>query len=67
MVQRSEEVGDGAAREDGEVPDGLHSGVRLSDIPEHGRPGPEAQLQPLHGHEVLERCLPEGALALPQV
>ena len=34
----------GEAWEDGTIPGGLHPGIQTSDLPEHGRPGPEAQL-----------------------
>ena len=47
-----------------QVPDGLHFGVRSPDLPEHGRLGPDAQLQTLHGHGVPTQSLPKGALAL---
>ena len=65
MVQISADLGNGAEREGGEVPDGLHSGVQLTDITERGRPGPEVQLRPLHGHGVPLQRLPEGALMIP--
>ena len=58
-------MGGGETGEVDEVPDGLYSGVRLSDLSERGRPGPTAQLRPLHGHGVSARHLPEGKLILP--
>ena len=60
----SETVGNGETGKVYEVPDGLYSGFRLSDLSEHGRPGPTAQLLPLHGHSVSEFCLPEGSVIL---
>ena len=55
-----ENVSDGVAREGGEVPDGLHFGVRTLDLPERVRPGPVAQLRPFYGHGVYVRRLPKG-------
>ena len=64
MEQISDNMDDGETGEGGEVLDGLYSGVQLPDLSECGRPGPAAQLRPLHGHEVSTRCLPEGRLRL---
>ena len=61
----SENVGSGETGEGDEVPDGLYSRVRLSDVSERGRPVTTAQLRPLHGHGVSARSLPEGLLILP--
>ena len=55
-----------AARESSEVLDGLHSGVRPSDLPEFGRPGTKAQLQPFHGRGEPTLILPNGTLSLPR-
>ena len=44
VVSGSEDVGNGVAGEGSEVPDGLHSGIRPSDLLERGCPGPKAQL-----------------------
>ena len=66
LFQRQADVGNGASREGGEVPDGLSFGVQFSDIPEHGRPGHKAQLRPLHGHGLTSWRLPERVLALPR-
>ena len=66
MIQGQADVGDGVAREGGEVPDGLHSGIKSPDFPERGRPGSEAQLRPLHVHGVPAQRLPKGAFLLPQ-
>ena len=41
MLQISAEVGDGKAREGGEVPGGLHTGVQFPYILERGRLRPE--------------------------
>ena len=60
LVLIQENVSDGVAREGGEVPDGLHSGVRLLGFPEGGRPRPSAQLRPIHGHGVPARRLHKG-------
>ena len=60
-------MGDGEAREGSAVPYGLHHGIRLPDFSERGRTGPEAQLQPSHGHRVPVRRLPNVTLTLPQV
>ena len=60
MVQEQDNMGNGAAMEGGEVLDGLHYGVRLPVFPEGGRPGPRAQIRPLHGHGVPVRRLPKG-------
>ena len=44
VVQGLEDVGSGEVGEGSEVPDGLHTGIRPSDLPERGHPGPKAQL-----------------------
>ena len=61
----SEIVGGDETGEVDEVPDGLYSGFRLSDLSERGCPGPTTQLRPLHGHVVSEFRLPEGSVILP--
>ena len=61
----SENVSGGETGEGDEVPDGLYSGFRSSDLSERGCPGPTTQLQPLHGHRVSTRRLPKGSLILP--
>ena len=66
MVQVQEDMGNGAAREGGEVLDGLHLGVRPPYFPERGCPRPAAQLRPFHGHGVHARRLPKGAFTLPK-
>ena len=66
MVSGSEDVVDEAAGKGSEVPDGLHPGVRPSDLPERGRPIPKAQLQPFHGRGEPVWSLPEGTLYLPR-
>ena len=45
LLRLRADVGNEAAGEISEVPDGLHYGVRPSDIPERGCPAPKAQLQ----------------------
>ena len=42
VVSALEDVGNGAVGEVSEVPEGIHSGIRPSDLPERGRPGPKA-------------------------
>ena len=54
----SENVGGGETGEGDEVPDGLYSGFRSSDLSERGRPGLMTELRPLHGHGVSARRLP---------
>ena len=66
IVKGKEDVGDGAARERGEVLDGIYSRVRSQDFLGGGHLGPGAQLRPLNGHGVPVRHLPKGELALPQ-
>ena len=61
----SENVGGSETGEGDEVPDGLYSGFRSSDLSERGRPGPTTKIWPLHGHGVYAFCLPEGSLILP--
>ena len=65
MVQGSEDVGDGDAREGSMVPDGLYPGIRPPHLSERGRPEPEAQLRPSHGNRATESHPPKGTLALP--
>ena len=59
-------MGNGVAREGGEVPDGLNFGVRPPDFPERGHPVPAAQLRSFHGHWVPSRRLLGGAITLPR-
>ena len=66
MVKGKGDVGDGAARERGEVLDSIHSGVRSTDFLGGVHPGPGAQLRPINGHGVTVIHLPKGELALPQ-
>ena len=66
VVQVSEDVGDGEAREGSAVPDGLNPGILPLDLSERGCTGPEAQLLPSHGHRVPPWHLPKGTLVLPQ-
>ena len=58
LVLGQEDVGDGAAVEVGEILDGLHFGIRPTDLPERVRTGPAAQLRPFHGRGVTVRRLP---------
>ena len=51
----------------GEVSDGLNFRFLPPDLPERGRPVPEAQLQPHHVHGLPARRLLKGALTLPWV
>ena len=51
--------------EDSVVPDGLFPGIWQPDLPERGRPRPEAQLWPSHGLRVPAWSFPEVTLALP--
>ena len=59
MVQGRDNMRNGAAREGGEVPDGLHYGVQLVGFPEGDCPGHRAQLRRLHGNGVPVRRLPK--------
>ena len=65
MDQGKADVVNGMAMEVGEVLDRLHFGIRLTAFTECGHTGPDAQLQPSHGHGVPARRLPKLALALP--
>ena len=66
MEQRLDNVEDGETGEEDVAPEGLYSGVRSPYLSEHGRPGPEAQLQPLYGNGVSACHLPKGTLTLTQ-
>ena len=66
LVLVQEDVGDGAAREGGEVPDGIYFGFQPLDIPEHFRPVLMAQLRPCRGHGVHVWRLPEEEFTLPR-
>ena len=48
MLQMSTDLGNGAERAGGEVPNILYSGFLFPGLLELSRPGPEVQLQPLH-------------------
>ena len=58
-------MGNGTAREGGQVPDRLHFGVQFPYFPERGLTGPTPQLQPFHGHGVPVWSLPKGEFTLP--
>ena len=62
MISGSEDVVNEALGKCSEVPDRLHPGVRLLDLPEYGHPGPKAQLQPFHGRGEPVWGLSEGTL-----
>ena len=62
MVQGQADVGNGVAREGGEVPDGLNFGVQFPAFLERGRPGTKAKLRPFYGNGVPEHRLPNGSL-----
>ena len=64
MVQISEDVGNYEAEKGSAVLVGLHPGIRRPDLPECGRPRPEAQLGPSHGLRVPVQSLPRGTPAL---
>ena len=50
MVEGREDVEHDLGGEGGEVPNGLHSGDILPSLLECVRPGPQAELRPLHGY-----------------
>ena len=58
-------MGGGETGEVDEVPEGLYSGSLSSDLSERGRPGPQHNSGPLHGHGVSVFRLPEGSVILP--
>ena len=66
MVKMLADVGDGTTRDSGEVLERLHYGGQLPGILEHGLPGPEAKIQPIHGNGVPVKRLPKGSRALPR-
>ena len=65
VVQVLEDVGGGEAGESISVPYGLHPGIRPAYLPEHDRPGLEAQLLPYHGLRVPVWSLAKVTLLLP--
>ena len=66
MVSVLEEIVNEAVGKGNDVPDGLHPGVRLSDLPVRGHLGPKSQLQPFHGFGEPEWSLTDGTLYLPR-
>ena len=64
MVSVPEDVGDAPKGEGGEVPDGLHPGDAQPSLQERRRPGPSAQLGPLHGPGLSAKRPPDGTQAI---
>ena len=60
MVSVPEDVGDDQKGKGGAVPDGLHPGDGPPAPQECRRPGPSAQLGPLHGPGVYTKRTPDG-------
>ena len=61
----SEDVGDDSKRKGGAVLDVLHPGDGTPSFQECCRPGPSAQLGPLHGPGLPDERPPDGAQVIP--
>ena len=61
----SEDVGGASERKGGAVPDGLHPGDGPPSLQECRRPGPSAQLGPLHGPGLPAESPPDRAQEIP--
>ena len=63
VVSGPEDVGDAPKGEGGEVLDGIHPGDGHPSLQERRRPGPSAQLGPLHGPGMSAERPPDGTQA----
>ena len=65
MVSGPADVGDAKEGTGGAVPDGLHPGDGPPSLQECHRPGPSAQLGPLHGPGLSDERTPVGEETIP--
>ena len=65
MVLGPADVGNAQEGKVGAVPDGLHPGDGPPSLQECHRPGPSAELGPLHGPGLSAKCTPDGDEAIP--
>ena len=65
MVSGPADVADDKEGTGGALIDGLHPGEGPPSLQEYHRPGPSAQLGPLHGPGLSDKCTPVGDETLP--